>query len=190
MIALVVLFGLLIWFVWYQFIPVSEWSIKRLASHCPNFYEDMPKEEDDKLYVAHAGINTVITSRSSWMDSDPIKGIRNAYIEARRLGVIVERRALDKFGHRMSAYADGSYPNSIGIYWSLGEFEEADPENDEFECDVCHRIGDIEDSIRVGKDGLVCDKCAEEAQPKCSCMCHQHGGRHVIPCCEESGQVF
>ena len=42
---------------------------------------------------------------------------------------------------------------------SLTECEYLDLEEDEFECDVCHCIFDIEDSFRHGKDQLLCEGC-------------------------------
>ena len=37
---------------------------------------------------------------------------------------------------------------------------EANPDNDEFSCESCGKIGDIEDSVRGGKDILLCVECA------------------------------
>ena len=37
----------------------------------------------------------------------------------------------------------------------------ADPDNDEFECEVCHGIFDIDDSISIAKGTLVCEQCAD-----------------------------
>jgi uncharacterized protein YbaR (Trm112 family) len=46
----------------------------------------------------------------------------------------------------------------IGDYCVIVE-PEANPENDEFKCEGCNKIFDIEDSIRVGKDELYCPNC-------------------------------
>lgn len=40
-------------------------------------------------------------------------------------------------------------------------------EDDEFQCDDCKKILDVEDSIRRGKDELICPACSERGCPHC-----------------------
>ena len=42
-------------------------------------------------------------------------------------------------------------------------YQEADPENDEFECEDCHQVFDIEDSIKT-KGLYLCSSCSGERQ--------------------------
>jgi hypothetical protein len=39
---------------------------------------------------------------------------------------------------------------------------DANPDNDEFECENCNGIFDIDDSVRVEKGVLFCEDCAEQ----------------------------
>jgi len=41
--------------------------------------------------------------------------------------------------------------------------EDADPNNDQFECEECGGVFDIEDSIEVG-DMLICPDCDEKKE--------------------------
>ena len=38
----------------------------------------------------------------------------------------------------------------------------ADPDADEFECEKCHRIGDVEDSRAAPENRLLCDDCYQQ----------------------------
>ena len=107
---------------------VDKWSVEKLARSCPDF--KLPPD-DHKVYIAYAGLTfSTIPKGSPKMESEPILGLRAAYIKARRLGVKVERE--EKFRNpRMSAYADGSYPDSVGVYWALREATEDDFQNRE-----------------------------------------------------------
>ena len=97
-------------------------TIGLIATKAPGFWEQMPKDDDDLAYEALAGITTPYGSGSPRM-SRVVRGKVNAYIVAREFGVEVESK--EKFRNPcMSAYADGSYPNSIGVYWAIQPVEE------------------------------------------------------------------
>lgn len=38
----------------------------------------------------------------------------------------------------------------------------ANPDNDEFSCEVCGEIGDIEDSVKLKDGRLICINCSEK----------------------------
>lgn len=40
--------------------------------------------------------------------------------------------------------------------------QEADPENDEFECEACGDINDIDESVRIAKSVYLCTTCHDE----------------------------
>jgi hypothetical protein len=68
----------------------------------------------------------------------------------------------DEFGKRGSTPPNrptGDEPGS-----QSGE-KHADPSADEFECEACHKVLDIEDSVRDGRKGpLLCPECARIIQ--------------------------
>ena len=93
-----------------------------IAIGAKDFWEHFPKEDDDEVYVAEAGIETYVCTGFP-RESKEIRGIQAAYVEARRLGVGVEHD--EKFRNpRMSAYEDGSYPNSVGVWWAVRKKQE------------------------------------------------------------------
>lgn len=81
---------------------------------CPNFYEDMPDEDNDKIYSANA--YTVVHGRMGMSREDVpnIKGLRKAYVVARQLALNLESRLL----HRWER--DGGLSDEIGIDWEIG----------------------------------------------------------------------
>ena len=106
---------------------MTERQIRGLSRRCPDWN---PPPNDNKFYKALAGLTGPIGSGPARKSSKPILGVREAYYEARRLGIEVEREELLR-NPRMSAYADGSYPICVGVYWALDETvpEGADPED-------------------------------------------------------------
>jgi len=99
-------------------------SIGFVAMEAPEFWEHYPKEDDDKEYYAQAGIQTEMFVGFP-RKQEKVTGIQAAYVEARRLGVEVEWK--EKLRNpRMSAYEDGSYPNSVGVWWNVVPVEEYD----------------------------------------------------------------
>ena len=96
-------------------------SVGLVAMDCPNFWEDMP-EDDDSLYEARAGIFTD-TFKGMPRCCEEVHGKQAAYVEARRLACSVELKEKSR-NPRMSAYEDGSYPNSVGVYWELEKVED------------------------------------------------------------------
>jgi hypothetical protein len=88
-----------------------------LAMDCPGFWENFPKDDDEVEYAALAGIQTdFFTGLPRRVEF--VTGKRAAYIMARRLAHEVEYKEKCR-NPRMSAYEDGSYPNSVGVYWAL-----------------------------------------------------------------------
>lgn len=97
-------------------------SIGMVALNAPRFWHHWPPADDDRLYEVAAGI-TFFGGNGFPRKTETVRGKRNAYVMARRLGVQVESD--EKFRNpNMSMYADGSYPNSIGVYWEMTPVEE------------------------------------------------------------------
>ena len=96
-----------------------EWGF--VAMDAPDFWEHFPKEDDNEVYVAEAGIQTDVSTGFP-RESEEVQGIMAAYVEARRMGTRVENKELSR-NSRMSAYADGSYPGSVGVWWAVRKKE-------------------------------------------------------------------
>lgn len=93
-----------------------------VAMHAPQFWDHWPPADDDRLYEARAGL-TFYGGCGCPRRTETVRGRRKAYVMARKLGVEVE--CDEKFRNpRMSMYEDGSYPNSLGVYWEMAPIEE------------------------------------------------------------------
>ena len=88
-----------------------------VAMGCPNFWEDMPQDDDDEEYAAFAGLELPFCTGIP-REVTFVRGKRAAYVEARRLGQSVEFKEMTR-NPNMSAYEDGSYPGSVGVYWAI-----------------------------------------------------------------------
>lgn len=99
-------------------------AIGMVAMNAPQFWHYWPPADDDRLYEVRAGL-TFYGGNGFPRKTERVRGKRKAYIMARKLGVQVE--ADEKFRNpRMSMYEDGSYPNSLGVYWEMGPVEEGE----------------------------------------------------------------
>jgi len=102
---------------------VKKRHLQYLRRNCPRFDEDFPPSDNLKYYKVYAGLDYECLKGAVHYEEGPIHGLGNAYIKARELALILEKNTKWK-NPRMSAYADGSYPNSIGVFWSIEELKE------------------------------------------------------------------
>jgi hypothetical protein len=64
---------------------IKQWLMKK---YCPNYEAEMPKEDDDNTYFAEAiMVWGVFGHRSDVVATKRVKGLRQAYIEARWLAL-------------------------------------------------------------------------------------------------------
>lgn len=104
-------------------------SIGLVAMNARHFWHHWPPADDDRLYEVGAGL-TFFGGNGFPRKTERVRGKRKAYVMARKLAVQVEEE--EKFRNpRMSMYEDGSYPNSIGVYWEMAPIDEKEPENAE-----------------------------------------------------------
>jgi late competence protein required for DNA uptake (superfamily II DNA/RNA helicase) len=61
--------------------------------------------------------------------------------------------------HAAEHEAEADIPEGT-VDWSLTQV--ANPDNDEFECDNCNCVFDIDESVRIEKGVLFCEDCAEQ----------------------------
>ena len=96
---------------------------EELAKRCPNF--ELPV--DDEIYLALAGIEALGRQGLPREKSEPITGLRAAYIEARRLGLLVEEKERWR-NPEMTAYdrerGGNDFPNSLGVYWHVKKVDD------------------------------------------------------------------
>lgn len=95
-----------------------------IAMGAPKFWHYMPPADDSRLYEIAAGLNTPY-GKGAPRKFRYVRGVRDAYIEVRKMGIEVEQEELRR-NPRMSFYEDGSYPNSVGVYWEMTPVEEKD----------------------------------------------------------------
>ena len=79
-------------------------------------------EDKPGMWEALAGIETVVTGQGMPRKRKVCVGLRAAYVQARYLALEVERQE-QRRNPMMSAYADRSYPNSVGVYWAVQPHE-------------------------------------------------------------------
>lgn len=78
-----------------------------LGKYCQDFN---PPPDDNKVYIAEAGTNSHWVTHKKAI-SEPIFGVRAAYIKARRLALAVD---LD---------TRGTYLRGMGVWWGVGKYK-------------------------------------------------------------------
>lgn len=106
---------------------VLKMDVDELSKKCPDF--KLP-ENDDKEYIALAGVTFWGGQEGHPRESsEPIHGLLPAYIEARRLGLLVETKEIFRnpkmtmYEPDDSGWGGDDYPDSLGVYWKLETVE-------------------------------------------------------------------
>lgn len=94
------------------------WLKKQLLiSKCPDFLESMPKQESG--IFQGIGYATSSMGDMKFTTGEKFNNIQDAYIDARKIALEIENHFRKETSGTFSIYDDGSYPNSIGICWSI-----------------------------------------------------------------------